>query len=825
MRTASILSLLIVMLYLQSCDTVENHVTKEPPSDWFVQQRAFPYGKINKKAYVKAVAKRKELLSGARMFDKEWNFVGPTNIGGRITDLEMWPDDTQNILAGSASGGIFHSPDQGQSWIPIFDDQPSLAIGDIDISESNSDHIYVGTGEANCGGGSLAYDGLGVFKSEDRGSTWEHLGLEDVGSIGRVAIDPFDENRVYVAAMGRLFGNNNERGIYRTIDGGNEWEQVLFVSDSTGGIDLEIHPENPEIIFAAMWERTRRTNNIVYGGETSGIYRSMDGGDNWELLEGGLPTLAVSKGRMALAIAPSNPNKVYVYVADQIGFNEGVYVSEDLGNTWTSIPTEGMDNVSFQWWFSKLFVNPMDEDDVYIASFNMRQFNRSTQTWDQIFQGVHVDHHALFIHPENPNLIINGNDGGIYISQNGGLTNEKVLNLPNNQFYACEIDPNDTERVYGGMQDNGTWGNWTGNETDWFRILGGDGFRSIVEPGNSDLLYCEFQNGNIFRVHLNDLDFFTLDFSDEERFNWNTPLAIDYNNPSTIYVGSHRVIRSEDRGENLEVLSNDLTDGPYDGNRTFGTIVSLEVSRVDSDIIYAGTDDGHVWNSLDRGSSWNKVDPGMATARWTTSVLPDPLDDQVAYATFSGFRYDSNDGHVYKTEDNGQTWNDITGDLPDIPVNDVQVDLNDNSKVFVATDIGVFYSINDGLNWQMLGTGLPNVPVIDIDLEHDGKLLAATYGRSLYYYIVPEVTSTEDQTKSSMVKISPNPVSQRLNISLDPNLDYGSMAIFALSGQKIKELRSKHSNIDVSELKSGIYLLKVLDIEGTIVGIEKFIVP
>ncbi len=822
MRYAFLIGLIFTVA-IQSCDSTKTYVQKEPPSDWFFQQRAFPYGKINKKAYVKAVKERQKLLSESRMFDKEWNFVGPTNIGGRITDIEMWLDDQNTILAGSASGGIFRSLDQGVTWEPIFDDQPSLSIGDIDISKSNPDHVYVGTGEANSGGGSLAYDGLGVFKSTDRGNSWEHLGLEEVGSIGKVAVDPNDENKVFVAAMGRLFGQNEERGIYRTIDGGNNWEQVLFVSDSTGGIDLAIHPDNSDIIFAAMWERSRRTNNIVYGGETSGIYRSMDGGDNWELLGGGLPTLAVSKGRMALAIAPSNPNKIYAFVADQIGFTEGVYVSEDLGETWASIPITGIDGVSFQWWFSKLFVHPENEEDVYLASLNMRRFNPVSQNWDQIFEFVHVDHHALFIHPENPNLIINGNDGGIYVSQDGGLTNEKSNGLPNNQFYACEIDPNNTERIYGGMQDNGTAANWSGAVVSWFNILGGDGFRSVVEPGNSEIVYCEFQNGNVFRVDLSTSNYFSFQFSEEDRFNWNTPIAIDYNNPATIYVGSQRILRSMDRGETVVPISPDLTDGPYDGNRTFGTVTTVEVSRANSNIVYAGTDDGHVWNTLDGGNNWLQVDPGMTTNRWTTSVLPDPVDDQIAYATFSGFRYDSNDGHVYKTEDQGQSWVDITGNLPDIPVNDIQVDFNDNSLLYVATDIGVFYTNNNGSNWEILGRGLPNVPVTDIDLERDGKLLAATYGRSLYYYNVPDVTGTEDLNVSLNLKLSPNPVSDRLSLTFEEQTDYRSISIFALSGQKMIEISDKSNNVDVSDLTNGVYFIKVIDADGIEIAQGKFV--
>ena len=825
-RTFPIFACIICTLFLTACESnKEVDVEKEPPSDWFFKQRAFPYGDIDTKAYLKAIADKKESLidrSVSSSFDKEWNFIGPSNIGGRITDIEMWPDDLNTILAGSASGGIFRSKDQGVTWDPIFDDAASLAIGDMAISVSNPEMIYVGTGEANSGGGSLAYDGIGVYKSGDRGETWEHIGLEGVGSIGRVAIDPTDENKVFVAAMGRLFGGNPERGIFRTKDGGESWEQVLTVSDTTGGIDLAIHPTNSNIVFAAMWERSRRPNNLVYGGETSGIYRSTDGGDTWELLENGLPTLADSKGRMALAIAPTNPNKIYAYVSDKIGFTEGIYVSEDAGDNWTNIPSQGINDVSFNWWFCKLFVSPVDENNIYLAGFNMEKYTVGDTQWTEFFPGVHVDQHALYVHPLDPDFMVNGNDGGIYISYDGGDNYIKSINLPNLQFYTCEIDPNNSSFVYGGTQDNGTYQNSDDDPDGWTFILGGDGFRVKVEPGNSDIFYCEFQNGNAFRTINGGLNLqsITVSIDQDDRRNWNTPIAIDHNSPNRIYYGSERVWRSTNRGVTFEAISDDLSNGPYDGNRTFGTIVTLESSMVDSDIIYAGTDDGNVWNSLDDGNSWNQLNIGMNTPRWTTAVLPDPIDESVAYVTFSGFRYDSNDGSVFKTMDSGASWIDITGDLPDIPINDIQVDLRDNERLFLATDVGVYFSVNDGSTWEILGEGLPNVPVIDIDIEIDGKLAAATYGRSMYYYIVPEVTAVDD-IEHVNASIFPNPTSDFIKVELKTEQKDLYASIFTLQGKLVQTQRNLNENIELKHLPKGAYLLSLNNQKGEIVFTEK----
>ncbi len=821
-----LLALILSSLLFITCDKQQVIPNDEPPSDWFFKQRAYPYADINTKAYLNALNNKKQNIINRKSppaFDQNWTFIGPSNIGGRITDIEMWPDDLNTILAGSASGGIFKSEDQGQTWRAIFDDAASLAIGDMSISTSNPDVIFVGTGEANSGGGSLAYDGLGVYRSDNKGESWTHVGLDGVGSIGRVAINPKNEQEVYVAAMGRLFGQNPERGIYRTINGGDTWDHILSVNDSTGGIDLVIHQDQPDTLFAAMWERSRRPNDIIYGGEGSGIYRSFDGGDNWERLENGLPEQNTEMGRIALAIAPSNQNRVVAFVAAKSGFIQGIYISDDLGNSWTEIPNIGVRDVSYQWWFSKIFIDPIDADKLLLASFNMHDYHLGDQSWEEIFKGTHVDQHALFVHPLDTEFVVIGNDGGVYISYDAGENYIKSEDLPNIQFYTCEVDPNDSDIVYGGTQDNGTYKNIGDHNDTWQFILGGDGFRVASEPGFPNLFYCEYQNGNAFRTLDGGLTLTSIipSIDPNDRNNWNTPLAIDYNEPTRIYYGTERIWRSNDRGDNFFPISEDLSNGPYEGNRTFGTIVTIESSVVNSNIIYVGTDDGNVWNSLDDGISWSQINPEMNIARWTTAVLPDPVSENIAYVSFSGFRYDSNDGSIYKTINNGESWIDITGDLPDVPVNDIQIDPRDNSLLFAATDIGVYYSINEGLNWEVLGQELPNVPVVDIDISNDGKLVAATYGRSMYYYLVPDLVNNVN-LHPSKVKIFPNPTTDYIIVEIDDAFKDYTFSMINRKGEVIIRDNLINEKISVRHLPRAVYYVSIRDKRGKIVSTKLF---
>ena len=773
-------------------DSIEHRLQ---PSDYFFQQRAYPKNTIDKKAVRNAIAYRERARKTTTKRDNTWEFAGPTNIGGRVTDIEMFVDDLNTLFVGTASGGIFKSTDQGENWQPIFDQAASLAIGDLTIATDRT--IYVGTGEANAGGGSLAYDGVGVYKSTDEGNTWASKGLADVGSIGKVVVNPNNEHEVYVAAMGHLFENNVERGVYRSKDGGDNWEQVLFVSDSTGAIDLAIDPQTPSTLYAAMWERTRRPNERQYGGITTGIYKSIDSGETWTELKNGLPSAAFEKGRIGLAIAPSDPSVLMAIYANRSGSLQGIYKSADSGNTWNQVGNIG--SVSFMWWFGKIMIDPIDMNKVFAPALDLYRSSNGGNDFSNVSDNMHVDQHALFIHPLNTDFVVAGNDGGVYLSKNGGNQWTKKNNLPITQFYTCEIDYSNPNRLYGGTQDNGTNRTLTGDLDDWELILGGDGFRVLVDPLDNNFVYAEAQRG-AFRRSTNGGHSFqsgTNGISNSERFNWHTPFALDFNNPSTLYLGTQRIYKSTNRAVNWQPISPDLTKGNQSVNLTFGTITAIDVSIIDSDIIYTGTDDGKVWNTLDGGTSWNPVSDNLPN-RWVTDVATDPIDERIAYAVFSGYRFGENIGHIYKTNDNGDSWNDISGDLPDIPLNAITITPTNTERLFVASDIGVFETLDGGTTWELLSNELPNVPVTDLDFHlPTNTLVAATYGRGLYRYNLFETTAIKESTIEQLkIEAFPNPVTDVLTIML--NLKQRS----ALTASMI-DINGKEVKMIIKEALSG----------------------
>ena len=815
---------------------LESEESKLVPSEWFFAQRAYPQGKINKQAYRDALLYRKDLLENGNpeTVMEEWQPKGPTNIGGRVSDIEMPSNSTETIYVGTASGGIFKTEDTGSTWTPIFDDALSLSIGDMELAPSNNDIIYVGTGESNAGGGSLAYDGLGIYRSENAGATWTHLGLEEIGSVGKVEVAPDDPNTVFVAAMGDLFGDNSDRGVYRTTDGGNTWNQVLFVSDSTGFVDLAMHPTNSNIIYAAAWERIRRPDRRRYTGATSGIYRTTDGGDNWELLTNGLPTAANDKGRIGLAIAPSDPNFVYAYIVNEGGTLTGIFRTTDGGDSWTPMTKNGISEPPFMWWFGKIYVHPNSPNSLFAMSLNTHYIEdiTSSNSWETRFSGVHVDQHAVAFHPQNPDLVVLGNDGGVYISEDRGLSSQKLNGLPITQFYRGTIDFQFPERIYGGAQDNSTMRTLTGNIDEYSIINGGDGFFCLVDPTDNNFIYAESQNG-VFRRSVNGGDSFMWALSGAQpgRFNWNTPVVFDPNNPEILYIAGSRLNKSIDRAAQWTPISPDLTDGSGGGNLVFGTITTISVSPIDGDVIMVGTDDGNVSITVDGGTNWNNVSDGLPKF-WISRVHLDPTELGVAYVTISGYRYNNETAHVFKTADNGSTWIPISGDLPNVPVNDMIVNPV-NHDLYIATDIGVFISKNDGDSWELLGNELPNVVVTDLTYHEPTKtLLAATYGRSMYTIEV-DIDVNVDELLATKIdyQIFPNPFIENANLIVsNKESQEVEISVIDLKGQlmetiftgKLSEGEHRFS-FGKNEWGSGVYFLQVKNREGDILVNEKLV--
>ncbi|MEZ5197810.1 MAG: T9SS type A sorting domain-containing protein [Bacteroidales bacterium] len=799
------------------------------PNDWFFKQRAYPTGEINQPVYLASLKQSQEFRNQAygSKDSSFWEFAGPLNTGGRLSDVEMHPSSMNVIYIGAASGGVFKTTNAGLSWDPIFDDALSLSIGDIAIAPSDPLTVYVGTGEANAGGGSQTYDGVGIYKSIDGGDSWNYSGLEDSRNIGRMVVHPTNPDVVYAAAMGNLFAENPERGIYKTMNGGQNWENILYVSDSTGGIDIVIHPTHPDTLYAALWERVRRPNRRSYGGWTCGIYRTYNGGITWDELTDGLPSPGSNVGRIGIDISKSDPSILYAIYADKTGYFEGVYKTENNGDSWTQT-NDGSLSGSYQsygWWFGRIVVDPVNPDRAFVIGFDLYRTTNGGNSWSNVSQAtVHVDQHGLYIHPENNNFVILANDGGFYVSQNGGSSWNWINILPITQFYTCEVDEQFPERLYGGTQDNGTNRTMTGNLDDWENIYGGDGFYVLVDPQDNNYMYAEYQYGNFARSTNGGDSFYTAmsGISSSDRMNWCTPVVMDPSNPGILYYGSHRMYRSTNRAQSWSPISTDLTNGPGI-NLTYGTITTISVSPVDPEIVYVGTDDGNVWISATNGMGWEYLSANLPN-RWVTRVAADPFDENTAYVTFSGYRFDDYLPHVFRTTDKGQNWEDISGNLPESPINDIIIDPANNHTLYIATDVGVFVTEDIGQNWEMLGYNLPNIPVNDLRLHNGSRsLLAATFGRSMYKYdlyqdtVATRIDERDEGFEILTLDAFPNPFHRILNIEVNIELEQeGLVEIYDLSGKKTATLFNGRLNTEHNQFSwkpgnnsMGAYIVRV----------------
>lgn len=794
------------------------------PADWMDRQRSYPYGRIKPEFYLSAMRQAQVLHNSTlRSTDVNWEFAGPLNIGGRITDIEMPTGSFSTIYIGAASGGIFKTTNNGASWVNIFQDAATLPIGDLAIDPNNADVIWAGTGEANAS--SQSFRGDGIYKSTDAGETWQNMGLELAGYFGRIIVDHANSNRVFAAVCGNLFTPDPNRGIYRTEDGGLTWEKVLFVNDSVSGIDIVQHPVDPNILYAAMWERMRGLNYRRSFGPGSGIWKSVDGGDTWTLLEGGLPT-GNSIGRIGLAISPSSPNILYSFIDREE--DVAVFRTQNAGQTWVrtnDFSIQGM-NSNFGWYFGQIRVHPTNPDVAYIQGVDLYYTVDAGNTWLQLagyFNGdvIHVDRHAMYIHPVT-GRVLEGNDGGLYFSDDSGFSWTKMNNLPLTQFYDIETDYLKPERIYGGTQDNNSIRTTTGNTDEWQAILGGDGFYSLVNPQNSNIIYAEYQWGGLNKSNNGGSYMYGINgYWSNDRVNWSAPVIMRPNDPDLMYFGTYRVWKSTNGGESWTAVSGDLTDG--DDGSTFHTITTLACSPVNGNYILAGTDDARVHISINGGGAWTDISDGLPD-RWITRVAFDPFDGNTIYATCSGFRWDETLPHVFKSTDLGQTWESISGNLPELPVNAFIADPSMHERYFVGTDAGVFWTKDGGLQWESLNGTLGNVPVTSMKI-HDSEnfLLIGTYGLGAYKLDLAQLTVGTKNINSvsglSISSIYPQPYDPSiglLNISIQSDKSSPStISITDLNGKVV------YYNDDISlqqgstllrfnkNLKPGIYLISV----------------
>ncbi len=713
----------------------EREGRESPPEDWFVSQRVvhggIPAGALERAgAQASALAAADAAAAPARA---GWKFAGPTNIGGRVVDIAVDPVAADTIYIAAATGGIWKSTDKGARFTSIWPAANPQAMGALLITANGT--LFAGTGEANPGGGSITYGGSGIYRSLDGGATWQRVGLTNSGAIGRLMVDPTNPQHLYAAVAGQLYNHGGDRGVYASTDNGTTWTRVLAGdNDTTGAVDLAIDPTNPNRIYAAMWDHLREPDLRTYGGVGSGVYRTTDGGTTWSRLTNGLPAAASTNGRIGLALAPSNPQRLYVISNLTSGFFQGFYQSDNGGDSWTKLATNSTLSTaqsSYGWWFGRVWVDPLDQAHVFAAGVYLCESKTSGASWTAAFS-PHADHHAMAWDPKVANRVYLGNDGGTYRSDVNGSNDQWIAatSQPFTQFYSVDVSEQDARRLVGGAQDNGVNRSYGG--TGWNTYVGGDGLEALIDPMVQDDVYGCSQYGDCVRFTdggSNGADFTGSTVS--SRRNWLSPLQFDPSNSAVLYYAGNQVNRSADRAVHWSVISPDLTGGPgRDPSYVFGTITTVAAAKTDPNRILAGTDDGRLWFTTNLGVNWTRVTDSDVPGNWVTRVTVDPANAQIAFATFSGFRAGSPLPYVLRTTDGGLTWSSIVGNLPQAPVNDLIVV---GTTIYVASDVGVFRSLDNGASWRTAGPKLPNVPVTDLEYRAaSNSLYAATFGRGMF---------------------------------------------------------------------------------------------
>jgi photosystem II stability/assembly factor-like uncharacterized protein len=841
MSIKQFLFFLVTASFLHSCAEKNPAEIAGPsliPAEWMYQQRAYPHNEINhasvKRAY-KDYQKKKESSASKQL--NTWELEGPTNISGRITDIVRHPSDPNTFYIGSAVGGVFKTTDNANSWTPITEDIPTLSVGSLGLSKSDPETIYLGTGEANGSVNSGAFFGSGIYKSTDGGNNWEQKGLENSNQIGRLVVDEENPDLVYAAVTGVQYGYNDERGLYKTVDGGDSWEQILFVNDSVGCIDVVVSPFDKNIIYAAMWERTRRPWIRDYAGPASGVYRSQDGGESWTHLEGsqyGLPVSDDDRGRTGLAISKTTPGVVYAVFTDNPITNRfhGVYKTSDGGENWINIDGDINQGTfsSFGWYFAQLRVDPEDDDIIYVLGQRSYRTTNGGTSWEQI-STTHVDAHAMAFFDGNSKDVLLGDDSGIHSSENLDPFFTEFSNLPITQFYEIEVDFLNPEKLLGGTQDNNTLMNRDGAIDNYESIFGGDGFHVKVDPTDSDIVYAESQFGNLgvsfdggesFQFGLNGIE-------QSERTNWNTPVFLSPLDPSFVFYGAERLYRSI-QAQEWEAISPDLTDGLHSsGSASWGTLTAIGLSAQNLDVIYVGTDDANVWTTRDGGENWQKIDADLPE-RYVNHITVNPDNDLEAVVCFSGYRYLDYQAHVLRTQDGGVTWEDISGDLPEVPANDFVYDPDMDNRYYLATDLGVWYSDNLGENWEIMDDGIPLTIASDLVFHGPTRTLyAGTFGRSMYSVELQlDPSSTSNLSEHIDVNIFPNPTERLLTVDISNNeIEVHYLTVIDYTGknvlQKNIEKNTDQVQLEVGDLTTGNYMLVLRDKAGKIIGVEKFV--
>jgi len=694
--------------------------------------------------------------------------IGPAIMSGRVAAVAAVPGDQLTLWVGAAGGGVWKSVNGGLTFKPVFDEH-TQSIGAIAVDPKDPKSVWVGTGESWVRNSVSVGDG--VYRSTDGGESWKHLGLEDTEHIARIVVSPADGDTAWVCATGHLWNANEQRGVFKTTDGGTSWKKVLYVDENTGCSDLATDPQDPRILYAGMWQFRRSPSFFKSGGAGSGLYRSTDGGTTWERLTNGLPEGEL--GRIAVAVAPSRPSTVYAVVESK---ETALYRSQDLGEHWEkrSNPSVVKDR---PFYFSRMAVDPNDFDTIYKVSWSLGVSEDGGKTFQGTGGSVHSDVHDVWIDPTDNHRIFIGTDGGAYLSTDRGNRWLHMRNLPISQPYHVSVDNAVPYRVYTGLQDNGSWmapsrGNGGVTACDWKMVGFGDGFWALADPSDDNVIYAEYQGGNILRVardtgEAKEIKPYAREGEKKLRFNWNTPIAFSPNHAGTLYIGAQYLFRSSDRGDSWERISPDLTtndparqrqddtggltiDNSTAENNT--TIFTVSESPLDDRLIWAGTDDGNLQVTEDGGAHWRNVAPnvpGLDGRTWVSSVQASRYDRKTAYVSFDGHRHGDMAPHVYRTTDLGTTWEALAPNGLQGYVHVILEDPKRPTLLFAGSERGLYVSLDSGSRWVRFKGNLPPAPVRGLAIqEREGDLVIATHGRGIY--IIDDLTPIRALTPETL---------------------------------------------------------------------------
>jgi len=738
-------------------------------------------------------AAHEQMRENSSFQELHWQFIGPTNISGRCTDVEALGPKGQNytIWVATASSGVWKSINEGVTFEPVFEHQGTSTIGDLAVTPSNPEVVWVGTGEANIFRSSNP--GCGVWKTTDGGESWEHMGLEETFTISRILVHPEDPDIVYVAASGHEWTQNQERGLYKTTDGGQSWEKILYKGPESGVNDLVMDPRDPEVLYATTWQRTRlkwHDPRTYEHHKNNGIWKSTNGGKNWKQLDEGLPP-SKYMGRTGIDVARSNPDVVYAFVDDyEVAFKaeEGeldsygrakkdvikgatLYRSDNAGESWQQVSglTEETKKYmsghsgTYGWVFGQMRVDPNDENRVYTLGLWINISTDGGATFEPDRGKIHMDQHGMWIDPDNSNYILAAHDGGISVSYDKGENwRNFIKELPLAQFYNVEYDMNEPFRVYGSIQDHHSFysevnlsrGRDKVRPTEWDYTLGAEGSTHVVDTRDNNSIFASLFYGKLARATVEnypeDMEFVlptTFPEEDEFRGQWVAPTILSVHNPDIVFHGVQYVLKSTDRGGTWKKISPDLTynDSEKQGDISYQTISALEESIFNSDLLYAGTDDGRLWRTKNGGINWEDIRTGPLPERWISRIVASEHDFGTVYVTQTGRRDDDAAVYLWRSTDFGDTWEDISANIPAGPVNVIREDPKEKNILYLGTDVGVYVSKNAGESWEVLGD-LPCTYVHDLAIHpRENMIIIATHGRGMFVLDADPVNKKEEK--------------------------------------------------------------------------------